>query len=96
MAIVIEEEKNGVSIVRIIVWFTPIVIFGVVVYYIFFAKPQLVDVAAPSTFQSVDRLAEINLNPEEIVNSSAFRSLRQNVSVPLPGNAGRANPFLAP
>lgn len=96
MAIVIEEEKNGVNIMKIVIWLMPIAIFGAVVYYLFFSKPELVDIAAPPTFQNIDFLAEISINPEEVVNNPAFRSLRQNASTPLPGNAGRSNPFIAP
>ncbi len=93
MAIIIEEEKNKMGAVRFLMWFLILVIIGVAGYYIFFAKPQLIEIATPSNFKGIDPLAGINLNPEEVLNSQDFQSLKKYVTPPQPGNAGKSNPF---
>ena len=94
MAIVIEEEKPKVSIIHVLMWFTVLVVIGLSVYYIFFAKPEIADIVVPSTLRNVEPLAKITLNPEDILNSEVFQGLKQYVVPPSPGNAGRSNPFL--
>jgi len=94
MAIIIEEETNKISIVSILSWLAVLVIIGVAVYYVFFTKPQLVEVAAPPNFKDIDPLAKISLNPEDVVNSQAFQSLKPYVTIGTPEAAGRQNPFL--
>ncbi|MBU6500334.1 MAG: hypothetical protein KGJ89_00695 [Patescibacteria group bacterium] len=94
MAIVLEEEKNKTNIVSIITWLAVLGIIVAAVYYIFFNQPQLVEVAAPANFQNVDPLSKIKLNPEDVINSQSFQSLKQYVAPPVPGNAGRDNPFV--
>lgn len=96
MAIIVEEEKSRVGIMAVFMWFVVLIIVAVGVYYIFFVKPQIVDVAVPSNFENINPIAEININPEDVINSSGFQSLKQYVTPPVPGNAGRANPFVAP
>ena len=96
MAIIVEEERPKVSITQILMWLAVLIVMGIAVYYIFFAKPEIVDIAIPSTFQNVNPLAEVTLNPEDVINGPAFQALKQYVTPPSPGNAGRSNPFLAP
>lgn len=93
MAIVIEEEKNQTNIIGIVTWLVVILVVGIAAYYIFFARPQLVEMVAPSAFQNINTISKINLNPEEVVNSKLFQSLKLYVSLPVPGSAGRSNPF---
>ncbi len=95
MAIVIEEEKNRISPISIATWLVVLIIIGLAAYYIFFTQPELIEVAAPSNFQNIDPLSKINLNPEDVVNGSGFQSLKPTITLPVPGNAGRDNPFLA-
>ena len=96
MAIFIEEERNKISPISIVTWLVVLVIIGLAVYYIFFTQPGLVEIAAPSNFQSIDPLSRINLNPEDVVNGRGFQALRSTIALPTPGNSGRDNPFLAP
>ncbi|MEK9180562.1 MAG: hypothetical protein AAB897_04080 [Patescibacteria group bacterium] len=96
MAIIVEEERPQINITRMLMWLIILVIIGVAIYYIFFSQPQIVDVAIPSNFQNIDPLASINLNPEDVINGPEFQALKQYVTVPEPGNAGRLNPFSAP
>ncbi len=93
MAIVIEEEVNRISITKIITWLVVLLVIIIAIYYIFFAQPQIIEVAIPPTFQNINPLANVNLNPDEIA-SVLDKSLKAYVTVPQPGNAGRANPFL--
>ncbi len=96
MAIVIEEEKNRIHPISIITWLVVLVIIGLAVYYIFFAQPQLIEIAAPSGFLNIDPLSKINLNPEDVVRGPGFQSLKSTITLPVPGNTGRGNPFIAP
>ncbi len=96
MAIIVEEGGNGTSkVVRIIMWFLILLIIAVAGYYIFFAQPQLIEVVVPSNLQgkSIDPLAGINLNPGEVISGEEFQALKQYVTPPRPGNAGKSNPF---
>ncbi len=96
MAIVVEEENNNkTGVVRIVTWVTVIILISAAAYYIFFAQPELVGlVSPPSNFTNIDSLSQISLNPEEVINSSGFQSLKQYITLPVAGNAGRQNPFL--
>lgn len=96
MAIVIEEEKNRISPISIATWLVVMIIIGLAAYYIFFSQPQLVEITAPQIFQNIDPLSKVNINPEDVVNGPGFQSLKSTITLPEPGNAGRANPFMAP
>ncbi len=95
MAIVIEEERNGGNIVKILMWLLILVVVAVAGYYIFFAEPELVEIVVPPNLQNknISSLTGINLNPEEVVGGREFKSLKQYVNPPQPGNAGKSNPF---
>jgi hypothetical protein len=94
MAIVIEGETKKVNIVNILTWLVVLVVIVAAAYYIFFAQPQLVEVVTPASFKNISPLANLNLNPEEVVSGASFQSLKQYVTPPTPGNFGRSNPFL--
>ena len=96
MAIFVEEEKNRINLISIITWLVILLIIGLAAYYIFFAQPQLVEITAPAALQNIDPLSKVNINPEDIVNGPGFQSLKSTITLPVPGNAGRENPFLAP
>ena len=96
MAIVVEEESPKVSAVSVLIWLIILAIVAVAVYYIFFAKPELVEIVAPPAFRNVDTLARVVINPNDVVGSQAFQALKQYITIPAIGNAGRANPFSPP
>ena len=96
MAIIVEEERPGIKITSVLMWLTVLAVVASIVYYIFFAQPQIVDIAVPAEFQNINNLSAIDLNPEEVIGSSAFQSLKQYVTPPQPGNTGRINPFVPP
>lgn len=97
MAIIIEEENKQASVGRILMWLVVLGIIVAAVYYIFFANPEIIDVAAPANLQNIDQLAGLNFNPEDVVNNGAFQSLKQYVSLSSStAGVGRANPFSIP
>ncbi len=97
MAIVVSEEgEQKIDILNIAIWVFLLVLIGVAAYLIFFRKPELVEVVSPSSFKNIDPLAKVALNPQEVVNSPDFRSLKQYVPLPSPASVGRSNPFLVP
>ena len=97
MAIIVEEEKSRISLVTVVIWLAILIVIGVAAYYIFFTEPQLVEVTSqPAGFENLNPLSKINLNPNDLLTSQAFQSLKQYIELPVAGNAGRPNPFLAP
>ncbi len=97
MAIVIEEEsRNGTHWGNRIAWLLVAVVLAVAVYYIFFKKPHLVEVATPDNFQNIEQISTLTkLDPNAIVNTKEFQIL-QSYATPLqPQSGGRINPFLS-
>lgn len=100
MAIVVEEEKSRINVVRLGGWLVVIGVLLVAIYYIFFAAPQLVSIPAPTDLKNIMPVAQFNIQPEDILNSQAFQALKQpSFSLPTPQGpaaVGRQNPFLSP
>lgn len=95
MAIIVEEEqKSHQGLTGIIVWGLVFVIAAVAVYYVFFKRPDLVEVVTPSNFTDTEVLSRINLAPDEVINSESFRALRPYAPPLTATPGGRANPFL--
>ena len=100
MAIIVEEERSGVNIVRLLGWLTVIAVVGVAAYYLFFVSPESVTISPPAGFQSVTLVSQFTSRPEDLINGSAFQALKPP-SFPLPtpqspAAVGRLNPFVAP
>ena len=96
MAILVSEEGiKKIGVLTITIWVLILVVIGVAVYYIFFKEPSLVEVASPSSYQNIDPLASVALNPQEVAND-IDKTLKQYVPPPSPATVGRDNPFLAP
>lgn len=95
MAIVVEQERGGKGgVVKAIVW---IAMFGVVLagaYYLFFKRPDIIpSLAQPDGLKGVNAIANVKLDPDAVVQSAAFQSLRPQVpDMPAPAT-GRSNPF---
>ena len=80
----------------IVVWLVILASVGASVYYVFFKRPELVEIATPANLRSTEELSKIKLSPEEIVSNPNFQVLK-SYAVPLSVvGGGRANPFLAP
>lgn len=96
MAIVIEEEnRGGGHWGSLIAWLLVIAVLGVALYYIFFKKPQLVDVVTPENFQNIEQISTLTrLDQNAIVNTKEFQSLQSYANPLAPETGGRANPFL--
>lgn len=96
MAIIVEEEnRSSGSWGSIVVWTMVFAILAIAVYYIFFKRPDLVEVATPRNFENAVQLSRINLKPEDVVSSTLFKSLQTYAPPVSPAPAGRDNPFLA-
>jgi len=94
MAIIVEEEKKSVN------WFTVVVIIVVVVvvfsgaYFLFFKRPDVIEIVTPGKLDQINKLSKISFKPEDVVNSPSFKSLRQyGSSTPSTQIPGRENPF---
>ncbi len=100
MAIIVEEERSRVNIVRLLGWIAVLAIIGIAVYYIFFVTPELVILPQPSSLNTINPLGSIanSVNPEGVLNSPAYTSLKSPpVELPKPNvAAGRTNPFVPP
>jgi len=94
MAIIVEEEKKSVN------WFMVVVVLVVVAvvfsgaYFLFFKRPDVIEMATPGKLDQINKLSKISFKPEDVVNSPSFKSLRQygssTTSTQIPG---RENPF---
>ncbi|MBI3589193.1 MAG: hypothetical protein HY093_02145 [Candidatus Liptonbacteria bacterium] len=97
MAIVVEEDKKGPSLMSIGIWVALIVVIGYATYYVFFKEPEVVDVFIPtdSAFENIGRLSKINRLDPDILKSPAFKSISNGsyITVPSAGRSGRVNPF---
>lgn len=94
MAIVIEEERRqSVNPIGILIWATLLIAIGAGIYYLFFAKPELVEYVAPASFRSTEQISRVAIDPEGIMGDARFRALRQYVTLPEGTVFGRENPF---
>lgn len=94
MAIIVEEPKapkNWGAIASFIIILA--VLFGGV-YFIFFQKPVLIELAVSGSAQENEMLSKLSFNPSDIQNNEIFRGLRQYAAPATLGELGRPNPFL--
>jgi hypothetical protein len=93
MAIIIEEEKketNWVGLVSFIAFLAIVFIGG---YYLFFKKPELIEVIVPDRLKELKELSNAKFDPETVVNSPTFKVLQDYTQPLAPAEKGRANPF---
>lgn len=99
MAIIVEEGEKKTNIFGIAAWLVFLVIVAGAVYYIFFAQPQLVVIPATGTLNNIAPIAQLSLNPQNVVDGAAFQALHSTITLPTPQgpvSVGRPNPFIAP
>jgi len=99
MAIIVEEEKNRGKLILLLGWTGILIVIGATIYYIFLAAPELAIIQPTGNLGTIAPIANINLNPQEVVNGAAFQSRHPSVPHPSPtgpANVGRPNPFIAP
>jgi len=101
MAIIVEEEKSAVpNLTRLGGWLVILIVLGAAGYYLFLAPATPATVVPPANFQALTPLANLSLNPETVLQSAGYVSLKPP-SFPLPSASGpaavgRTNPFIAP
>jgi len=93
MAIVVEEEKKQLNWVAILSTLFIIVVVFVGSYFLFFTKPELIEVVVPGQLKSLGDISTIDFNAEEMAESSIFKLLRRVEEAPTPPTAGKNNPF---
>lgn len=99
MAIIVEEERSRTTITPILGWIVTLSIVGFAAYYIFFAVPESVTFSPPTNFQNIEPITQIGVNPNTVLQSPMFQSLKQYIAEPTgtaPAHVGRPNPFIAP
>ncbi len=94
MAISIEEDKKGVNWVSILTIFIIIVVVFAGAYFLFFKKPELVEVVVPGRFEDISKFSDIEFNPREVLESSEFKVLRQFQTEVEVSTPGKNNPFM--
>ncbi len=94
MAIVLEEEKKPINWTTIIaIGFIILVIF-IGGYYVFFQRPELIEVVAPVELQRISSLSSLQFKPEEVIEAPEFKMLRRyGGSFSVTSKVGRDNPF---
>lgn len=94
MAIIVEEEKRSANWVNIAIAAVVIVVVFAGAYFIFFKQPQLIEVVTPSGLKEIGTISQLSFDPQSVVSSPVFKSLKQYGSpVTPPATTGRANPF---
>lgn len=92
MSIVVEEEKKASWATAIMVIVMLLIVF-VGGYYLFFKNPELIEVVAPDKLKRLSALSEAKFDPNAVIDSSAFKALRDFTSPLVLPQAGRAEPF---
>jgi lipoprotein signal peptidase len=93
MAIQIEQEKKKTNWFNLVLVALFIVVLFLVTYFIFFKKPELIDVVAPGSLQSISQISQIQLDPTPVVqtlNKYFTGNYGAALTIPTPG---RSNPF---
>lgn len=93
MAVIIDEEKKPVNWLMIGVAAVIVVIIFLAGFYLFFKKPELIETVAPKELDRLNSLSRVSFDPSSVLNSSAFKALRQYATPPALPAAGRDNPF---
>jgi len=94
MAIVVEQEKNRGNIFVFVGWLAIMITIVVIIYYLFFQKPELIPVPQSGDFSLTSGVAGIEINPSIVVNNPNFSNRQPYVTTPGLGETGRPNPFL--
>lgn len=95
MAIIVEENRKRTNFLSVLTWLIVIGVIGFASYYIFFKKPEVVDIAIPTEFQDTTELSKIKLNRASIDNDTTFGTLKPYTTPPSESRTGRTNPLLS-
>ena len=96
MAITVEEEKKSTNWLNITLVTIIVVVFFAGSYFLFFKKPELVDIVVPgqSQLEGWQQIGRLSFNPQELLTSPKFKLLRQFETPVLTLKSGRPNPFI--
>lgn len=95
MALIIEQNRRRVNWFGIFVFlFFLIVIFGGG-YFLFFGPTPAIEILSPIQLDSAERIAEVKLDAETIMENSVLKNFREYGTAPGVGSLGRSNPFLS-
>lgn len=95
MAIIVEEVKPPKNWGLIISTIVLVVVLSFGIYFLFFKKPVLIEMAIPAPAQTTRELSQLKFDPLSVQNNELFKTLRQYSSLPTAGELGRPNPFLS-
>jgi hypothetical protein len=94
MAVIIEEEeKKPINWTAVITIAVIVIVLFAGSYYVFFQKPELIEIVAPRELQTISAISLVEFDPATVVNSPTFKLLRQYGTPVTPPPAGRDNPF---
>ncbi|MCL4400325.1 hypothetical protein M1506_03570 [Patescibacteria group bacterium] len=94
MAIIVQEEKKPVNWLNLIVVVVFVVLIFAVAYFIFFNKPEFIDVVLPGNLKDINTLSQVQINPGPVVDElQKYFTTNYNPSL-VPPAPGRANPFV--
>ena len=95
MAIVLEEEKRRFPLMAIIIILLVAIILGITIYYLFFVKPELMEIVFSPSLKTISELANIKFDPQTLMENPDFSILRPygNFTSTTLDMVGKNNPF---
>jgi flagellar basal body-associated protein FliL len=93
MAIVLEEEKKETNWVAVLIVIVIVAVLFAGVYFLFFKKPELIEVVAPKSLEDINKISQVSFNPQTVIEAPVFKLLRQYGTAVTPPTPGRPNPF---
>ncbi len=94
MAIFVEQEKKPVNWFNVIGIIVLVAVIFAGAYFVFFKKPQLIDVVIPGGLSDIKTLSQVRIDPSPVVQTLQkyfTTNYGSSVTVPAPG---RTNPFV--
>jgi hypothetical protein len=93
MAIVLEEEKKPINWLAVLTVIVIVAFLFTGSYFLFFKKPELIEVVAPKSLEDLNKISQLSFNPETVLNTPTFKLLKQYATPITPPTPGRSNPF---
>ena len=93
MAIIVEQEKKPVNWLNLTVVIVFVVLIFALAYFVFFKKPELIDVVLPGNLSKINTLSQVQVDPGPVVNTlQKYFTTNYGSSLTIP-TPGRTNPF---
>lgn len=94
MAILVEQEKKPVNWFNVIGIIVLVAVIFAGAYFVFFKKPELIDVVVPGGLSDIKTLSQVQIDPAPVVNSlKQYFTTNYGSSITIP-TPGRSNPFV--